>query len=76
MGSSLCSPNCQPLTDFCCVHEMEVKLIVILMVVMNAVPAAGWEGAVAPVPAGWEGAAAPGWDGVTAAPGNWDPVPQ
>jgi len=42
----------------------------------DQVPAAGWEGAVAPVPAGWEGAAAPGWDGVTAAPGNWDPVPQ
>jgi len=33
---------------------------------MDAVPAAGWEGAVAPVPAGWEGAA----------PGNWGPVAQ
>ncbi|CAK9189993.1 unnamed protein product [Sphagnum troendelagicum] len=39
------------------------------------VPAAGWEGAAAPVPAGWEGAA-PGWEGATGAPGNWDPVPQ
>ncbi|CAM6020055.1 unnamed protein product [Sphagnum balticum] len=28
---------------------------------MTAVPAAGWEGAVAPVPAGWEGAE-PGWE--------------
>jgi len=39
------------------------------------VPAAGWEGAVAPVPAGWEGAA-PGWESASVAPGNWDPVPQ
>jgi hypothetical protein len=45
------------------------------VVVMDAVPAAGWEGAVAPVPAGWEGAA-PGWESASVAPGNWDPVPQ
>jgi hypothetical protein len=41
---------------------------------MDAVPAAAWEGAVAPVPAGWEGAA-PGWECASVAPGNWDPVP-
>ncbi len=57
-------------------HEMEVKLLIMLLVFIDAVPAAaGWEGAPAPVPAGWEGAA-PGWEGATGAPGNWDPVPQ
>ncbi len=56
-------------------HEMEVKLMTMLLVFIYAVPAAGWEGAAAPVPAGWEGAA-PGWEGATGAPGNWDPVPQ
>ncbi len=57
-------------------HEMEVKLMTVFLVFIDAVPpTAGWEGAAAPVPAGWEGAA-PGWEGATGAPGNWDPVPQ
>jgi hypothetical protein len=45
------------------------------VVVMDAVPASGWEGAAAPVLVGREGAA-PDWESASVAPGNWDPVPQ